>query len=102
MNGYGIIVAVICFICIGIFHPIVIKAEYYLSARCWPIFLIVGVKIIAISLFVKTQIVSIILGIIGCSCLWSIVELKQQKKRVERGWFHNSQRCSRKMEYVCT
>ena len=32
--------------------------------------------------------------VIGFSCFWSIVELKQQTKRVERGWFpKNPRRC---------
>ena len=39
------------------------------------------------SLFIANQIISPVLGVIGCSCLWSILELFEQKKRVERGWF---------------
>jgi hypothetical protein len=30
---------------------------------------------------------SVILGVIASSSFWSILELFQQKKRVERGWF---------------
>ncbi|BBF43131.1 conserved hypothetical protein, putative membrane protein [Lachnospiraceae bacterium KM106-2] len=87
MNGYGIIVAVICFICIGLFHPIVIKAEYYWTDRCWPVFLIAGILLLIASLFIGEKLLSVILGIIGCSCLWSILEIKEQKERVEKGWF---------------
>ena len=32
-------------------------------------------------------ILSILLGLLGAGCLWSIRELKEQAKRVERGWF---------------
>ncbi|MBR6527745.1 MAG: DUF4491 family protein [Lachnospiraceae bacterium] len=34
MNWSGILLAVITFLVIGIFHPIVIKCEYYFSDRC--------------------------------------------------------------------
>lgn len=87
MNVHGVIVAAACFICIGVFHPIVIKAEYHFTASCWPVFLVFGIAFLAASLWVSHIDVSIILGIVGCSCLWSIIELKQQKKRVEKGWF---------------
>ncbi|MBP5613912.1 MAG: DUF4491 family protein, partial [Bacteroidales bacterium] len=30
---------------------------------------------------------SIILGVVGFSSLWSILELVKQRKRVEKGWF---------------
>jgi hypothetical protein len=35
MNITGIIVGLATFLIIGLFHPIVIKAEYYLGVRCW-------------------------------------------------------------------
>ena len=87
MNFEGILMAVVCFFCIGLFHPIVIKAEYYWSARCWPVFLVVGLLFLAASLLVDHTLVSIGLGILGCSCLWSILELKEQEQRVAKGWF---------------
>ena len=83
----GLIIAVATFITIGIFHPIVIKTEYYFGTRPWWIFLLCGVGFIIASLFIANQIISPVLGVIGCSCLWSILELFEQKKRVERGWF---------------
>ncbi len=87
MNLNGIVSAVVCFICIGAFHPIVIKAEYYLSAKCWPLFLAAGVTALAVSLAVKGPYLSLVFGILGCSCFWSIKELFEQQKRVERGWY---------------
>lgn len=97
MNGSGLMIAVACFLCIGLFHPIVIKAEYYLSAKCWPLFFFAGVICLAVSLCMETVYLSAIMGIIGCSFLWSILELKEQEKRVERGWFpKNPQRWRRK------
>jgi hypothetical protein len=72
---------------IGIFHPIIIKCEYYFSDKIWPIFLITGIASVVVSCFIQHTIVSAVLAIFGCSCLWSILELKEQKRRVERGWF---------------
>ena len=42
MNYTGIIIGLGTFLIIGIFHPIVIKAEYYFGKRCWWAFLLVG------------------------------------------------------------
>ena len=42
MNFSGILTAGISFLVIGIFHPIVIRAEYYYTKRCWPVFLVAG------------------------------------------------------------
>ena len=83
----GIIIAVSTFLIIGIFHPIVIKVEYYWGTRLWWIFLVLGIITILVALLIANVIVSSILGVIGASLLWSIGELFEQKKRVERGWF---------------
>lgn len=87
MNFYGIVLAVITFLIIGVFHPIVIKAEYHLTEKCWPLFLVAGLVLIGASVLASNTIVSCILGVTGCSCMWSIKELKEQKERVRKGWF---------------
>lgn len=87
MNLHGAVIAVVCFLVIGIFHPIVIKAEYYFSSGCWPVFLVGGVLFLAASTQISDVTVSAVFGVAGCSFLWSILELKEQEKRVERGWF---------------
>lgn len=87
MHYEGIIIGLAAFLIIGIFHPIVIKCEYYLSDRVWWLFLIVGIVFLAISVFLENMIFSAILGVTGFTCLWSISELKHQRKRVEKGWF---------------
>jgi len=83
----GIIIAVATFLLIGVFHPIVIKTEYYFGTRPWWIFLIVGIATLAGSLFVENAIISSVMGAFGCSCLWSILELFEQRDRVLKGWF---------------
>lgn len=87
MNYLGLITAVSTFLIIGLFHPIVIKSEYYFGTRCWWVFFVMGLLFIAGSLVVANSMVSIVLGVIGCSCLWSILEIFEQRQRVQRGWF---------------
>ena len=87
MNFTGIITGLATFLIIGIFHPIVIKAEYYLGTKCWWIFLLTGIIFGAISLMVSNLILSTILGVTAFSSFWSILELIHQKERVRKGWF---------------
>jgi hypothetical protein len=87
MNLTGIIVGLATFLIIGLFHPIVIKAEYYLGTKCWWMFLIAGLIFGAVSILVENLIVSTILGVTAFSSFWSILELKEQKERVRKGWF---------------
>ncbi|MBQ8837527.1 MAG: DUF4491 family protein [Clostridia bacterium] len=87
MNLTGFIIAIISFLCIGLFHPIVIKVEYYIGCKAWPAFLLVGILFTVLSLFVESTVISSALGVVGCSCFWSIKELFEQRKRVKKGWF---------------
>ena len=87
MNYSGLVIAVITFLVIGLFHPIVIKGEYYFGTRCWWVFLLAGIAFIVASLMVSDDMLSPILGVVGCSCLWSILEIFEQKERVKKGWF---------------
>lgn len=97
MNYTGLIISVTTFLVIGVFHPIVIKSEYYFGTRCWWAFAIAGVMFIVASLYVSDGILSPVLGVVGCSCLWSILEIFEQKERVEKGWFPMNPK--RKAEY---
>lgn len=87
MNFTGIIIGLATFLAIGLFHPLVIKAEYYLGSRCWWMFLVAGILFGAASLLVENVILSIILGVVAFSSFWSIHELVQQRERVRKGWF---------------
>ncbi|SHI16346.1 protein of unknown function [Sporobacter termitidis DSM 10068] len=83
----GLIIGIAAFLIIGVFHPIIIKCEYYFTDKVWPVFLAIGIIAVAASCFVHLIIVSAILAIFGCTCLWSIIELKEQRERVKKGWF---------------
>jgi hypothetical protein len=87
MNFTGIIAGLATFLIIGIFHPIVIKAEYYLGTRCWWMFLLAGIIFGATSLIISNFLISTIFGVTAFSSFWSILELKEQKERVRKGWF---------------
>jgi len=83
----GIVIGLATFIIIGIFHPIIIKAEYYFGTGCWWVFLLAGITGLAASIFVESTFWSAILAVAGASSLWGIGELFQQRKRVDNGWY---------------
>ncbi|MBE6072333.1 MAG: DUF4491 family protein [Clostridium butyricum] len=87
MQFNGIIMGVAIFFIIGVFHPIVIKAEYFFTKKIWPVFLITGLIFVLISLFCENDMISILLGVLGFTCFWSIKEIFEQEERVKKGWF---------------
>lgn len=97
LNYMGIIIAVCTFLIIGMFHPLVIKTEYYTGTKYWWVWLVCGLGSIVSALFVANMFISVLLGVTGASFLWGIGELFAQKKRVEKGWFPMNPK--RKNEY---
>ena len=87
MTLTGVIIGLATFLIIGAFHPVVIKTEYYFGVRPWWVFLIVGIGCIVGALFIRSLLVSAIVGVTGFSALWSILELFEQRERVNKGWF---------------
>lgn len=87
MTLTGVIIGLATFLIIGAFHPVVIKTEYYFGVRPWWVFLIVGIGCIVGALSIKSLLVSAIVGVTGFSALWSILELFEQRERVNKGWF---------------
>ncbi len=83
----GITIAIMTFLTIGFWHPIVIKTEYYWGTRPWIVYLLVGLLCCGSALFIENVYLSSFLGVFGASALWGIGELFSQKKRVEKGWF---------------
>ncbi|RVU54506.1 DUF4491 family protein [Anaerosphaera multitolerans] len=83
----GVLIGAFTFLIIGIFHPIVIKGEYYFGVKMWPIFAVAGIFFIAMGFYVTEIFWSAILSVMGFSCLWSILELFEQRERVRKGWF---------------
>lgn len=83
----GLIIGVATFLIIGIFHPLVIKGEYYFGVGCWWVFVLMGVAAVAGSLMIEDVLWSTLLAVWGASSFWSIGELFEQRKRVAKGWF---------------
>ncbi|MDR0370494.1 MAG: DUF4491 family protein [Prevotellaceae bacterium] len=86
-NLLGLIIGVVTFLIIGLFHPLVVKAEYYIGTKSWWIFLFSGITCIVLSLIFSNILLSTIAGVWAFSSFWSILEVFEQKKRVEKGWF---------------
>jgi hypothetical protein len=89
---YGVYAGTVSLLVIGVFHPVVIKGEYYFGKRIWPLFLALGILLGAGSIFMKNAYLSIFLGVLAFTCFWSIVELFEQEARVKKGWFPKNPR----------
>lgn len=87
MNYEGVLIGLASFFIIGVFHPIIIKGEYYFSKKIWPIFLILGAVFVYASLTVEYIVWAALLGVLGFTCWWSIIEIFEQEHRVKKGWF---------------
>ena len=98
MNFTGIVIGLVTFLVIGLFHPLVIKAEYYIGVKSWWLFLLLGLVASAASVLVDNLMLSIILGVVAFSSFWSIGEVFQQKKRVEKGWFPSNPKKKKRSE----
>lgn len=83
----GLLIGVSTFLIIGLFHPVVIKAEYYWGTKCWWLFLLLGIAGVIASLKVDDVMCSSLLGVFAFSSFWSIKEVFDQEKRVKKGWF---------------
>ena len=75
------------FLIFGLFHPVVVKAEYYWGTKCWWIFLVLGILGVIASLFIDSVFVSAICGVFAFSSFWTIKEIFEQEERVQKGWF---------------
>lgn len=87
MHFEGILIGVSTFLIIGLFHPIVIKTEYYFTKNVWPVFVVVGIIFMLLSVFNENTTISIILAVFGSCSFWSVKELYEQEERVAKGWF---------------
>ena len=85
-NLEGLAIGLAPFLIIGIFHPLVIKGEYYMGQKCNWLFLLGGIGMLILSLCTCGT-VSILCGVTSFSCFWSILEVKEQRERVRKGWF---------------
>ena len=94
MNPFGILLGLAMLLIVAAGHVLVIKGEYYFGSRIAALFLLAGLVILVLSLWAQNDFLSAILGLLGFTFLWSIHELKQQEKRVQKGWFPKNPRRS--------
>lgn len=84
MNWLGFLVGLAAFFMIGLFHPVVVKIEYYLGRRSWWIMFFPGVICLVLSGFFSS-IISILLGCLAFAFFWSTLEIFYQHQRVLKG-----------------
>lgn len=94
----GIFIGLITFLIIGLFHPLVIKAEYYIGVRSWWIFLLIGIGSTVGSILISNHLLSVSLGVLAFSSFWSILEVFEQRERVRKGWFPANPKRKQKTE----
>lgn len=96
MNWQALLLGAASFLIIGLFHPLVIKGEYYFGKGIWPLFLATGLVFMLAALFCPWPFVAVLFSLVAFSCFWSIKELFEQEQRVRRGWFPaNPKRCGK-------
>ncbi len=87
MNWNGLLTGVVTFAIIGLFHPLVVKAEYHWGTKSRWFFLAGGIAAAAASVFMEDTLGSTVCGVLAFSFFWSVKEISEQEKRVLKGWF---------------
>lgn len=83
----GLLIGFCTFLIIGIFHPLVIKGEYYFGPKIKWAFLIGGLLFLFLSIIADNIIFSVLAGVTSFSSFWGIKEVEEQVERVKKGWF---------------
>ena len=86
-NLTGLVIGICTFLIIGLFHPLVIKGEYYFGIKIKWAFLAGGIIFTALTLLAGNILISSLCGVTAFSCFWSIKEVAEQVERVRKGWF---------------
>lgn len=87
LNWEGLAVGICTFLIIGLFHPLVIKGEYYFGRKVNWGFAVLGVVTAVMALLCSSLFVSSLLAVVSFSSFWSIKEVIEQEERVRKGWF---------------
>ncbi len=84
---FGITLGFATILIIGLGFAWVIYAERYLGYLWWVYFMALGFTLVILSLFLRADWASALLGAVGASFIWGSTELKEQSLRAKRGWF---------------
>lgn len=87
MDFFGITIGIATLLIIGLGFPLVIRGERYLGYLWWPYMMGIGFISILASLFIATNWLSVVIGVLGATFVWGSTELKEQAVRTELGWF---------------
>ncbi len=87
MNTFGILIGLTTLFIIGLGFPLVIRGERHLGYLWWPYMMGLGFLIIAASLFIATDWLAAVVGVVGATFVWGSTELKEQAVRAELGWY---------------
>ena len=87
MNLFGVLVGILTLVLIGLGFVWVIFGERYFSYHWWPVVVVFGIMIVGASLFIKSDLFSALVGVLGASFVWGATELKAQAVRSELGWY---------------
>ena len=83
----GLFIGLTTFLIIGLFHPLVIKGEYFFGEKIKWAFLAAGIIFMILSVIVNSLTLSAIFGVTSFSSFWGIKEVVEQVERVKKGWF---------------
>ncbi len=100
LNEYhlsGLVIGICTFLIIGLFHPIVVKAEYYWGTKVLVDIFLLGIAGIIGTVLIGDILISSLLGVFSFSSFWTIKEIFEQRERVLKGWFPMNPK--RKHEY---
>lgn len=83
----GLFIGVCTFLIIGLFHPVVVKAEYYWGTRCWWVFLLLGLGGMAVSLLTDNVLLAAVGGGIRLFVVMDDQGTVRAARAVAKGWF---------------
>jgi hypothetical protein len=87
MNNSGLLTAIAASFLIGLGFPLVIYCERFLGCLWWPYMLGMGIAMVAVSLLMDVDWLSVSMGVLGATFAWGSTELKEQAVRAELGWY---------------
>ncbi len=87
MNAFGLLTGIVTLLIIGLGFPLVIQGERRFGYLWWPYMMGIGIVLIVTSLFLQSNWLAVIVGVLGATCVWGSTELKEQAVRAELGWY---------------
>ncbi|MCL5611175.1 MAG: DUF4491 family protein [Chloroflexi bacterium] len=87
MNFFGLTTGIATLLIVGLGFPLVIHGERIFGFLWWPYMMGIGLVLIISSLFIQTNWLSVVIGVLGATFVWGSTELKEQAVRTELGWY---------------